>query len=61
MNGAHKTLIRITLISLIILIWAGGCASVARDEQEGGIAGTGNAINCQEEENKHASSCTQWQ
>ena len=50
--------IRPTCIALLIATLLSGCAATYKsEEQEGGITGTGNDINCEEERNKKRKEC----
>lgn len=51
-----KTLVAIMLLLLLGLFFS-GCASQATDEEEGGISGTGNAINCEDEKYRKHTLC----
>lgn len=44
------------LVLCLIVLSAGGCAPVYH-EQEGGISGTGNVIDCEEDKNKDDPVC----
>lgn len=58
MNIIHTYKIRLAAAGLFIAILLSGCAaSVSMEEQEGGISGTGNSINCSEEKNKKRKEC----
>lgn len=53
----HRSASHILVLCLIVLS-ACGCAAVY-DEQEGGISGTGNIIDCEEDKNKNDPLCRQ--
>lgn len=47
--------ILMTILALGAIV--SGCATTAVDEQEGGISGTGNAINCTDEKYRKLKMC----
>ena len=50
--------IRLSSLAILIVIVLNGCATAYKtEEQEGGITGTGNDINCEEERNKKRKDC----
>lgn len=58
MKLIYSAAIRLTSIALLIAIVLAGCATTYKsEEQEGGITGTGNDINCEEERNKKRKEC----
>lgn len=57
MNSIKSSLICIISMLVIISILAAGCAAQRYDDEEGGISGTGNDINCELEKYKKHPSC----
>lgn len=51
--------LRHIIFLLLLAIFLGACASsvTPTDEQEGGITGTGNSIDCEDKENKKHEPC----
>jgi len=47
------------MVFLLLGLFFSGCASRAIDDEEGGISGTGNAINCQDEKYRKHKLCKQ--
>jgi hypothetical protein len=45
------------VISKLVLLLISGCASTGMDDQEGGITGTGNDIDCTLEQNRKLPQC----
>ena len=53
---------RISVLVILFLLLGmlfSGCASRTIDEEEGGISGTGNAINCEDEKYRKHKLCKQ--
>ena len=56
LNSLYRKVI--TLALLFALLLASGCAAIHKaDEEEGGISGTGNNIDCADERFKHDKRC----
>ena len=59
MKMIYPLAIRSIGTGLLIAMLLNGCASTTRtQEQEGGITGTGNNIDCQDEKNKKRKECS---
>jgi len=59
MKHIVKRLSALIGIPLLLTLLIAGCAATAIDEQEGGITGTGNAIDCEDEKNRKHKACRQ--
>ncbi|HEY5603919.1 MAG TPA: hypothetical protein VIM41_12485 [Gammaproteobacteria bacterium] len=59
MKSLTKILMVFGTIVFILNMLLAGCASRAIDDEEGGISGTGNAINCADEKYRKHKSCSQ--
>ena len=59
MNQFIKRLIIYLMFFLFVSLFVFGCASTGSDEEEGGISGTGNAINCEDEKYRKHKLCKQ--
>ena len=59
MKRIVKWISTVLVITLLFGLLLSGCASTAIDEQEGGITGTGNSINCDDEKNRKHKLCRQ--
>ena len=57
MKLTELSLIRLIGVLALIGIVAAGCAATPQQEEEGGISGTGNDINCELAKNKKHPSC----
>lgn len=56
MNSLYRKVMTLTL--LLTLLLASGCAAIHKaDEEEGGISGTGNNIDCADERFKRDERC----
>lgn len=54
----HITGIGLLIIVLFTILLLNGCAATYKsEEQEGGITGTGNSFNCEEDRNKKRMEC----
>ena len=59
MNQLIKRLSALFILLLLLGMLFSGCASRTIDEEEGGISGTGNAINCEDEKYRKHKLCKQ--
>jgi hypothetical protein len=57
MKQFTKRLCAFFIILLLLGIYISGCASRAVDEEEGGISGTGNAVNCEDGKYRNQKLC----
>lgn len=57
MSRAMKNLLLLLLLLLALSSLFSGCASVPMDDEEAGISGTGNAIDCDNPKNRKLEQC----
>jgi len=57
MNRIAYRLAAFTVVTVLLGLFIYGCAATGPDDQEGGITGTGNAINCDDEKNRKHKLC----